>query len=170
MRISFEQQTENHYELKQLNIKMRAFRHDMRNHMLSLSSLLPNKGVDQAKQYIENSNDSFIGCPPITNTENYVFAAFLAEKKKATEGVGITMDCEIQLSRKLDIDNLDWSIMFGNILDNAIEATIISGEEKASVQFQIFLRGNGMRVICSNSRSRLPMCNYNTNRNHTIKA
>lgn len=151
LRISMEQQSENYLQMNQLNNELRAFRHDMSNHMLSLSNLLANKDIQQAQQYIEHLSTSFLTSVPIANTENYVFDALLAEKKSLANKAGITIECEIYLNRKLNIDNMDWSILFGNLLDNALEAATSYTTNTPIIRLQMLCRGNMLHVKLINS-------------------
>ncbi len=122
----------NHYKtIEEKNTAIKKFKHDYRNHMFCLSSMLNSKSYQEASQYISNLSNSF----NISNniefiTGNYIADAILNEKSI------ICQDNNIVLSQKgifpSDIiDNVDMCILLSNALDNAIEACImVSSEEK----------------------------------------
>ena len=61
--------------------------------------------------------------------------AILSTKKALAESKGITVDMEVQISNRLPLEPVDVCVIFGNALDNAIEACdrITEGEKKISL-------------------------------------
>ena len=61
--------------------------------------------------------------------------AILSTKKALAESKGITVDMEVQISDQLPLEPVDVCVIFGNALDNAIEACdrITQGEKKINL-------------------------------------
>lgn len=156
LRISMEQQSENYHRMNQMDEELHSFRHDMKNHFLSLHTLLLQNQIAQAANYLEQISGQLTSSQSITNTENYVFDALLAEKKQIAAQHAINMDCELFLARRLEIDNTDMTILFGNLLDNAIEACTKEGIVNPSIRLQMLCRGNLLHVRMSNTALQAP--------------
>lgn len=114
--------SQSNYYKKQLenNIELRRFKHDQKNLLIVLQSYLENNEIESAKKYIGNLNDYLKkteGC----NTGNYILDALLDDKRSRAEKKNISIDFSGSLNQTC-VDDLDLCIIFGNALDNAIEA------------------------------------------------
>lgn len=145
------QQSANYQKMNHLNEELRIFRHDVKNHYLSLFSLLENGDLDGAKGYLSNMADMIVTGSEIINTENYVFDALLAKKTAKAREKQIQVESEIFIGKQLKIENKDWSILFGNALDNAIEACGKLPEEKRRIHIFVRYKGNILQTKITNS-------------------
>lgn len=157
LNISLHQQAANYREMNQLNEELRGFRHDIKNHMLSLSSLLENKDYGQAEEYISTISDTLSATTKIINTENYIFDALLAEKATKAKARHIEVESEVLINKQLKIKNSDWSILFGNALDNAIEACEKVTDMSPKITIFIQYTGNILQTRISNTASEKPV-------------
>lgn len=155
--ISIHQQASNYQELNQLNEELRIFRHDIKNHMLSLSSLLEKEDISQAKLYMASLSDTLSATHKIVNTENYIFDAILAEKTEIASSKHILVEREVLIGKQLHINNSDWSILFGNALDNAIEACEKVTASPAKITIFIQYTGNILQTRISNTVVEKPL-------------
>lgn len=105
LNLSLRQQDSNYRDMNQLNEELRFFRHDIKNHMLSLSSLLEKEDISQAKSYIEALSDTLAATAKIVNTENYIFDAILAEKTEKAKARHIQVENEVLIGKQLNIKN-----------------------------------------------------------------
>lgn len=144
-------QSANYKMMNQLNEDLRIFRHDINNHMLTLSNLLKNGEIDSARDYIHFISGALSDSLSIVNTENYVFDALLAQKIEEARRHGIQVDKEVKIGRQLKIDNEDWSILLGNVLDNAIEACLIAKEENPQLRIIIQYHSGMLQAMITNT-------------------
>lgn len=119
------QQLQEQYE------KSRKILHDMKNHILAIEGLSVNENP-RAKEYINEVIENIDQNNSGFDTKNKIISTLVNSKIEKTKTKGISFHVEVQ---DLDFDfisDLDWVIILGNILDNAIEACqqIIEGERK----------------------------------------
>lgn len=101
------------------NKDIRKFRHDYKNHMMSLKLLLGEGRFDEAQEYVAN-----LSSLPEMNVKNFCTGNSLADailsvkfSDAVSKGVDISFDGSIPAH---GIDNYDLSVILGNALDNAI--------------------------------------------------
>lgn len=154
---SMKQQTENYRKLNDLNEELRSFRHDIKNHMLAISALLKQEKTDQAKQYVRSISEKLTATAKIVNTENYIFDALLAEKIEKAREMDIHVESEVLIGKQLSIRNEDWISLFGNILDNAVEACEKVKDMVPGISIYIQYTGNILHSRISNSSPDKPV-------------
>lgn len=117
---------------KQANV-----RHDLKNHLISLSALAEHEEWDKLKEYLfKMYNAGMIGEEDI-ETGNSVVNAIVNTKRQAAKQRNIKYDCNVNISKPLMIDEYDLCIILGNILDNAIKAADAAEEKYILVQAEI---------------------------------
>ena len=102
--------------------QMERLRHDMKNHLLGMYGMLKDREWDKLEQYLNrmleagavNAGEEATGCKALD--------ALFFYKRKLAEEKNILWECDVELSRLCCVDSFDLCILFGNILDNAIEA------------------------------------------------
>ncbi len=102
--------------------QMKRFKHDFFNYKIGLESYLRNDDCDGAKKYLDSLMTNFKHGNVIIETGNTALDAILSTKKAIAESKGIEFETKIQIPQKISIDPIDMCIIFGNALDNAIEA------------------------------------------------
>lgn len=151
LQITLAQQTANYRLMDDMNESLRAFRHDIGNHLLSLGYLLDKGDLDASSEYIQSISEALSDTARIINTENYVFDAIVAQKLYEAEKRGIHTERDICIPGHLFIENEDWSILFGNALDNAVEACVrvLEAGSDLPVKLRISVHyRNGMLQAC----------------------
>ncbi|MGN0687180.1 MAG: sensor histidine kinase [Oscillospiraceae bacterium] len=99
----------------------RKIRHDINNHLLAVSALIESGSIEEAKRYItEVSEQSDLAAMPIKTGRNVLDALLFKKTEQAAEkGCKITFEIDCPISGASDYD---LCTIFGNVLDNAIEA------------------------------------------------
>lgn len=100
----------------------RRIRHDILHHVNTIQYLLANGQQQEATEYAgqflaENQRSSQLG-----QCDNPVVDAFLYGRVQEAETQGITVETRIILPVELPVSNTDLVIVFGNLMDNAVEA------------------------------------------------
>ncbi|MCH5250533.1 MAG: sensor histidine kinase [Lachnospiraceae bacterium] len=129
-RIYLEQKKSNQYSsqlavykmLKELDDQSERLRHDMKNHIISLTSLYNGKEWGKLGEYLSNMEQYADIETGMDISGNKVVDAILYRKHKLAEEKKIMWECDVQIPRLSHINEFDLCIMFGNILDNALEA------------------------------------------------
>ena len=96
-------------------------RHDMKNHIIALTALSRNKEWEKIEDYLKNMEGVILDAGRDL-TGNKAMDALLYQKRKQAEGEDIKWECDMQMPKGCCINEFDLCVLFGNILDNALEA------------------------------------------------
>lgn len=96
-------------------------RHDMKNHIIALSGLFKSKEWEKLGDYLKKMESSSLETGGDI-TGNKAVDALLYQKRKRAERENIEWECDVQIPKICCINEFDFCILFGNILDNALEA------------------------------------------------
>lgn len=100
----------------------RSVKHDLANHLISIKSYISDNKIDECTEYINNLINYADINSDIIDTGNLVIDAILTAKKNLAKSKDIEFIKDIQIPENLKINSSDCCIIFGNALDNAIEA------------------------------------------------
>ncbi len=98
----------------------KAFRHDVKNHLTVLNSLLSSGRIDESRAYLQKLSAVSESLSFPCRTGNAVVDILLGEKLGLLKD--ITAEVSLLLPSPWGIDDLDMCIIFANALDNAIAA------------------------------------------------
>ncbi len=98
-----------------------SLRHDMKNHIIALSALSRNKEWENLSCYLKNMEESGLETGADLTGSSAVDAILYQKRKRAKEEE-IQWECDVQIPKDGTINEFDLCVLFGNILDNAIEA------------------------------------------------
>lgn len=135
--------------------KLRALRHDMNSHLIALESYFDHDDITGGKQYISTLVDQFQQTTPTINTGNNALDAILSAKRSLAESKGIAFHTSITIQKDLPIAPEDCSVIFGNALDNAIEACdrLPADAEKS---INLFLQQDATSILCKITNTASP--------------
>lgn len=144
-----------HYKvLEGRESQYRKLRHDMKNHWQMVQTLLASGRLSEALDYtyrIQDQLEFHTRSHQIISTGNPFLDAVLTSKLGQAAASGIQVDTEIMVVKNMKIDMVDCGIIFGNILENAIEACLKqSGEADRRILVKLLYK-KGMLVcgICN---------------------
>lgn len=135
---------EQHYrDLTSQYESIRRMRHDIANHLNAMESLMASGRNAEAKEYLQELNST-----PVDSTlgmcEHPVVDAFLHNRISAARNSGVEIEAAIDLSANVPVSNVDLIRIFGNMLDNALEACSQSASPKISLSC---IRARGCLII-----------------------
>lgn len=117
-----QRQVDHYDQLTKSMEDIRSYRHDMKNHLLCIDSLIQEEDMAGAKEYIHAILEVFHNQQKLIQTQNPILDALLSEKLAELKKLHVQVDMQCDLRQRLKISNVDWCILFGNALDNAKEA------------------------------------------------
>lgn len=117
-------------EILVMQKQLKSFKHDIANHYIALGGYLDSGDLEGCKNYIDKINGEILKMNVI-DTGNIALDAIISTKKALAEEKDINFESTVQIPEQLPIDAADMCIIFGNALDNAIEACdkIVNGEK-----------------------------------------
>lgn len=145
--------------------------HDINNHKLVISKMLDNNVNQEAKMYV----DDLFPTSSYVSTDNRVLNYLLNDKLKKAEDLGIDVKCLIEGNFKNSIALTDLSIVLGNLLDNAIEATLKTNDRHIKLRMRqddfnliINISNTFNGVVYSNNNSFLTSKSDNINHGYGL--
>lgn len=96
--------------------------HDMRNHFLLLQKYEKEQQWEQLHQYLEVISEDLYEASTKVWSGNVIVDMILNSKKKYAEEKEIKVEIETEVIPRFPLDNREVISLFGNLLDNAIEA------------------------------------------------
>lgn len=151
LEMQLQKQIEHYRDREDSYDEIEKYRHDMKNHLLGLNSLLKSEDYEGVKVYLDDLSGQFNHVPCSNRKDNFMLYALLDEKLLIAKNRQVQVQVSIQISRNLAIENKDWCILFGNSLDNALEAL---------QQVEVTQRHLNISIICEHQS--LAVCMTNT--------
>ena len=138
--------------------EMRIVRHDIRNHLLSIHSYLDDNRIQEAKKYIGGLTEEYMpSTHKYISTGNIAFDAIVNSKMAICRQENVHFDIFVGDDSIKMLNQIDTGIIFGNLLDNAVEAAIKS--EKRYIQLDLQIKHNYLNIFIKNSIDRSVLSN-----------
>lgn len=102
--------------------QLKKFKHDYNNFQIGLEAYLNSNDIAGANKYLKDLREKTNTSDNIIETGNTALDAILSTKIAIAEGRKIAVSTKIQIPENISIEPIDICIIFGNALDNAIEA------------------------------------------------
>ncbi len=151
-------------------------RHDMKNHIIGLQQLIDNCGRDilyhkksdkfdcgiclkETRDYLHRLADAAgIGYADDLTGKNIVDALLYYKHNQANNNL-IRWECDVHISSKCPIDDFDLCVIFGNLLDNALEACRkMETESDCFINIQASMVKKCLLIEITNSTAKQPGC------------
>lgn len=143
--------------IKNMEMNMKALyentysvKHDLEKHLLAIKSMSDLGNNDEISEYIENIFDKKLNAvQKIVFTDSDVFNAIINTKLELCNQKGIFPSINISKDAVNCMKKSDIAVLFGNILDNAIEAAEKSNEKILILNIQ--MQGEYISIYIENS-------------------
>jgi sensor histidine kinase regulating citrate/malate metabolism len=110
------------FETKKLYQEIQTMRHDMKNHLIGIKSFLEDDNLNKGLTYINGIIQDIEKTKKLVFTKNDMFNAIVNNKFTEANAKEIKTSYFINYEIDQKIEDNDISILFGNLLSNAIEA------------------------------------------------
>lgn len=115
-------------QMKELNARMSAVRHELKNHIFYIDQLLEKRDYAALKEYVGKLRDVEPDAVHMVSTGNSVVDAIINGKCGYAQTLGIRTEARAVLPEELRIDELSLCSVLGNLLTNAIEGAAKAGD------------------------------------------
>ena len=149
-----QQETANSFRLRSLKVElsqekdMRILHHDMKNHLIAIRDFVENGNLDDAIGYMDEIEQKLGVFERRFKTGSDLVDGLLSQKasESAQDKIRFSVDLKIPSSLAKSVPDADLCTVFGNLVDNAIEATrlveppanrfvLVKGRERAGLFF-----------------------------------
>lgn len=111
---------------------IRGVKHDIKNHIEIINSLIAQGKTDEVREYSESLSEAVETFDFAIKTGNPVTDVILHEKMEAALGKGIQFSADFHYPTDCGIDAFDVSVVLSNALSNAVEAAGAGGFVRVS--------------------------------------
>ncbi len=121
---------QNEYFNRQLNLMktsleaIKTIRHDLKNHMFAIQALIEGNETEKALEHISLIMNSIGAKKDYAVSGNSIIDSTINFKLQGAEHNGIKTTVDLNIPEDLKISSFDLTVILGNLLDNAIEATL----------------------------------------------
>lgn len=122
--------------------QLKKFKHDFKNYVIGLGAYIDQNNVPGASEYLDSMKEKFAPGNTIIETGNPALDAMLSTKKAVADSKNIDFNTRIQIPENLNINSADLCVIFGNALDNAIEACERTKRADAVIDLDITYNAN----------------------------
>lgn len=130
--------------------EMKTVRHDIKNQLLTIMQYANEGKTDEIKEYVSVLTNNYL--PNILNyinTNNAAFDAVINSKIAVCNQKNIFMEVNIKQDTDISIPPAEIAVLFGNLLDNSIEAAKHTDEKRISLDIQ--KNASYLIILVSNS-------------------
>lgn len=131
--------------------RIRALRHDMKNHILALQVLVQKKEVEEADNYLDSMQHFMKNPQEYVATGNDTIDSLLNYKIQKAKDVLNLVETKISIPEKLNLHSFDLNVVLGNLLDNAIDASAQTKEKELKIMMKLD-KGVLFLNICNSCR------------------
>ncbi len=134
-------------EIGNMYKQLQITRHDLKDHLVYIDSLIAEKRYDEVEKYISDRREELDSTRSVRHTGNRVLDYIINSKLESAKDISFIITGELKELK--GIDDLDTASLFGNILDNAIEGTKGSADSSITIEFSV--TGNYQNILCKNT-------------------
>ena len=129
----------------------RAYRHDMRHHLLVLEELARQENAEDILDYIESLSGQLSQIAGENYCENAAVNAVLSACVGQAREAGCSVTAEVRLPGQLPFDKLDICVVLANALENAVHACGKVEKERRQIRADVELDEAGkLRILVTN--------------------
>lgn len=151
-----------HYaEVENMYQQVRGWRHDYRNHIQTLMQLMNEKQYDEVNAYLKNLGTDLNTVDTVLKTGNIMADAIINSKISLAKANNIDVNATASIPVELKITDIDLCVIIGNLLDNAIEASVKLHEGERMIRIYIEMKKNALYMSFTNLTATKKMEKHN---------
>jgi sensor histidine kinase regulating citrate/malate metabolism len=142
-------------EVQNIYREMRGWRHDYHNHIQTLKAYRAEGEHGRLDHYLNELDADLSGVDRLLKSGNVMVDAILNSKLSLAKTRRISVNAKALVPEELAISEIDLCVIIGNLLDNAMEACALLGEEDRFIRVYIDVkRGHLYLSVTNSSRGR----------------
>lgn len=116
--------TKHYTEVENIYRQMRGWKHDYHNHIQVMKAYLELEKYKDMEQYLNDLDKDLNSIDTVLKTGNVMVDAILNTKLSLAANQEIKINAKATVPEELQVSDVDLSIIIGNLMDNAMEASI----------------------------------------------
>ena len=140
-----QKQSEQYSQLLEHKDKLLEIRHNQKNFILGISSAIKNGNYDEALSHLNQEYETINRDSHLFHSEANIIYSIINSKNDVAKKNNVEIDFSYRDMKAINISHIDFAIILGNILDNAIEAC--SKVDNAKRIITVYLDMPGENII-----------------------
>lgn len=128
--VLLEKQLKYYKDLELLDLEIRRFKHDVKNHFISMESLLKNERINELKEYFIELKGQFMTKNRILFSGNEVVDAIMHYELVHNCNKNVNISVYGKLPAMATVSSIDLCTVFSNLISNAINGVNKCGADK----------------------------------------
>lgn len=144
--------TQQAQERESYYLDLRRIRHDLKNHLYAILGMLESNDIEGSKKYIESLLDSGINSniKDLSKSGNIIVDSLVNYKLSKAKQYGIDCNTNIFLPAELPFESVHLTIIYGNLLENAIEACLKLDDAKKYIELDTYYAKDVLFITVKN--------------------
>ena len=140
-----------HYEeVENMYRNMRAWRHDLRNHLQVMKTYVDSGNIEAVGEYLDKLDVDLTTVDTVIKTGNVMTDAILNSKISLARSKNIPVTADANIPVKLNLSEIDLCVIIGNLFDNAIEASLKLPESERMIRVYMDMKGTQLYISFTN--------------------
>ena len=124
----------------------RQARHDIRHHFVLLSTLAEQGDMEKIKKYLSAATDKISDCN-LHFCENQAVDSVFGHYSTIAKKENIPFHALVSLPADLSIDEINLCLVFSNLLENAIQASVKTDQARRKINVEVYPHHNHLLLI-----------------------
>lgn len=139
-------------EVENIYRQMRGWRHDYHNHIQTVKAHLQLEQYAEIERYLDKLDTDLTSVDTVVKTGNVMVDAILNSKISLAVSKKIAVKAKALVPKELPISEIDLCVIIGNLLDNAMEASLkLPQEADRFIRIYIDILKEQLYISVSNS-------------------
>jgi len=140
-------------EVQNIYKKMRGWRHDYHNHIQTLKAYRTLGQNIEIDDYLNKLDDDLTSVDTVFKTGNIMIDAILNSKISLAQNKKIEVNATAIVPKVLPVSEIDLCVILGNLLDNAMEASLKLAEKDRIIRVYIDVFNEYLYISVTNAMS-----------------
>lgn len=139
-------------EVENMYRQTRGWRHDYHNHIQTMKAYLTMGETERLGKYLDRLDEDLTTVDTVLKTGNVMIDAVLNSKLSLAKARNIAVEAKAIVPSRLNISDVELSMIIGNLMDNAMEACLqIREEERRFIRVYIDVMKGQLYIYVMNA-------------------
>lgn len=126
-------------------------RHDWRHHLLSINGFAEAGQLEELQKYLKALSPDYLGGEEPPLCQNYVINVLLQHYGAIAKANHIAMTIAADVPKALAIADTDLCVIFGNLVENAVEACMRQQQGEKTITLKAEMNGKQLALLVKNT-------------------
>lgn len=139
-------------EVERKNEYVQNLKHDIKNKLIELHYLLENGDMETLREHISLYGEELVQIDESRYSDNPIVDSVLRTKLGIAKAEGIRVSTSIRIPKQMQMEHGDIGVLYGNLLDNAIEACRKVEADRRFIKIENKYTAGKLIIIVENSK------------------